>query len=166
MYCKIFAMKKQILIGLIILFLQAGLLAQSSDVITEILDSTKAATFGQVCYLSAVHQNLIDEQASYEDALNALYDKGQLIKRTEKDQPITFVDTVYIFSKIWEIHGGLMYRLSKGSSRYAFKQFQADGIISKTTDPSTVITGPEVLTLYTNALKKYGGFDMNNVSME
>ena len=28
---------------------------------------------------------------------------------------------------IWPINGGLMYRLTKGSPRYAFKQFQADG---------------------------------------
>ena len=62
---------KRIFSLLLVLFIGGFAFAQSADVVTEILGAEEA-TYGQVCYLSAIHQGLISDDASYEDAVNAL----------------------------------------------------------------------------------------------
>ena len=42
--------------------------AQSAEVVTDILESDEV-TYGQVCYLSAVHQGLISDDADYRTLL-------------------------------------------------------------------------------------------------
>jgi hypothetical protein len=59
-----------------------------------------------------------------------------------------------------------MFRLTKGSPRYAFKQFQSDGILSRKQDPADFVSGAKVLSIYTSCVKKYSGFDIKSVSME
>ena len=59
-----------------------------------------------------------------------------------------------------------MFRLTKGSPRYAFKQFQSDGIINKKQEPSDFVTGAKALSIYTACVNRYSGFDMKSVSME
>ena len=139
--------------------------AQSADVITELLD-IKQASFGQICYLAAVQQNYVDENASYEDAVQALFENGIIPNSEDPQAPIPLVDIAYIYSRLWPIEGGLMFRLTKGSPRYAFKQFQSDGILSRKQDPADFISGAKALSIYTSCVKKYSGFNIKSVSME
>lgn len=164
MYDKIIVMKKllSLMIGLL---LSLSLYAQSADVITEILEAEQA-TFGQVSYLAAVQQDLVDETASYEDAVQVLFDNGIIPNLEDYDAPIPLVDIAYIYSRLWSINGGLMYRLTKGSPRYAFKQFQADGILTQKQEPSDYVSGAKALSIYTSCVNKYSDFDMRSVSME
>ena len=157
-------MKKKLSV-LFCLFIGITLYAQSADVITELLES-KEATFGQVSYLAAVQTNLIGEQDSYEAAVNALYEKGLIPVLEDPEAPIPLVDVVYIYSRLWPINGGLMYRITKGSPRYVFKQFQADGILNSKQEPGDFISGAKALSIYTSCVNKYSGFDMEAVSME
>ena len=114
-------MKKTFL--LIIILLAGGVVfSQSADVITDLLESDEA-TFGQVSYLAAVQMNLIDENESYENAVKALVANNIIPDDEESDTPIPLVDIAYIYSKLWDVKGGLMYRITKGSPRYAFRQF-------------------------------------------
>lgn len=156
-------MKKYLSI-LLFLFLGIGAYAQSANVITEILNSP-AATFGQVCYLSAVHQNLIDEGASYEDAVSALYQNNQISQIIDVEKNISIIDAAHIYSFMWNVNGGLMYRLTKGSPRYVFRQFQADGIIPSDVEPASLLSGSGALSLYTSCLRRYGDFDVAAVDM-
>ena len=55
---------KKIITILSILFIGAAAYSQSAKVVTEIIDAPKV-TYGQICYLSAVSQNLLSESASY-----------------------------------------------------------------------------------------------------
>ena len=139
--------------------------AQSADVITEILESEEA-TFGQICYLSAVQMGLVEEDASYDEAIQVLYDNKYIPEIADADSVIPAVNLAFIYSQLWPIKGGLMFRLTKRSPRYAFKQLQYDGIIDSETDPSAHVTGAKALSLYTSCNKKYGQFDMSKVSME
>ena len=157
-------MKKKLSV-LFTFLLGISLYAQSADVITEILEA-KQATFGQVCYLAAVQQNFIDEKASYDDAVQTLYEKGVIPASEDPLAPIPLVDIAYIYSRLWPIEGGLMYRLTKGSPRYAFKQFQSDGIISRKQEPADYVSGAKALSIYTSCVNKYSGFDIKSVSME
>ena len=164
MYCKMIYMKKIISV-LFTLVLGISLYAQSADVITDILESEEA-TFGQVCYLAAVQKNLINENDSYENAVQALYDNGVIPDFEDPMASIPLIDIVYIYSRLWPIEGGVMYKLTKGSPRYTFKQFQSDGILNSKQDPSDIVTGAKALSIYTSCVNKYSGFDMRSVSME
>lgn len=164
MYCKILPMKKIITL-FFALFLALSVYAQSADVITDIL-ATEEVTFGQISYLTAVQMNIVNDDASYDDAVMALYESGVIPFVEEVDSPVPAVDLAYLYSKLWNIKGGLMYRITKGAPRYAFRQFQADGIISSALDPSSYVSGQKALSIYTSCVNKYSDFDMKNVSME
>ncbi len=151
---------------LIVILLAGGVaFSQSADVITDLLESDKVS-FGQVSYLAAVQMNLLDENDSYENAVKALVDNDIIPDLEEADTPIPLVDIAYIYSKLWDVKGGLMYRLTKGSPRYAFRQFQSDGIISSDADPAWLVSGANALSIFTSCVNKYSGFDMKSVSME
>ena len=156
---------KKILSVFFALFLALSVYAQSADVITDILDSDEA-TFGQICYLSAVQMGLVDEEASYEDAVKSLFDNDYIPEMADADSVIPVADMAFIYSHLWEIKGGLMFRLTKGAPRYAFKQFQYDGIIDTETDPASIVSGAKALSIYTACTRKYGEFDMSTVNME
>ena len=129
--------------------------AQSNDKISEILNSEQV-TYGDICYISASAQNLISDDASYEDAIQALYDKGQIKSMVYKDEKIPLVNIAFVYSQIWEVKGGLMCRLTNNSPRYVFKQLKIDGIIDKAKDPSSYVSGQEALSLYTTCAFHYG----------
>ncbi len=156
---------KKILTLLLVLFLGVSVYSQSSDVITDILES-ETATFGQVCYLVAVQNQLVNENASYEKAVQVMFDNEYIPYLEDANAPIPLIDIAYVYSKLWPIKGGLMYRLTKGSPRYAFKQFQSDGILSAEMQPSKYVSGAKALSIYTSCVNTYSDFDMKAVSME
>lgn len=134
--------------------------SQSSDVITDILDS-KEVTMGQVCYLSAVQQGLINENASYTDAVNALYKEGQIPVAIYEAALVPLVNIAYIYAQAWNIKGGLFYRMFHGAPRYAYKQMKADGILPEGADPAMILSGQEALNLYTSCLIQYGHMELS-----
>ena len=156
---------KKIISLVFALFLCLSAYAQSADVITDILE-TDEVTFGQVCYLTAVQMNIVDDSASYEDAVTALYEHGYIPILEEYQAPVPAVDLAYLYSKLWDVKGGLMFRLTNGSPRYAFRQIQSDGIVGADVDPAAYVSGEKALSIYTSCINKYSDFDMKNVSME
>ena len=156
---------KKIIAVFVFLFIGLSAYAQSADVITQILES-KEATFGQVCYLAAVQKNLINENDSFDKAVDVLAEKRIIPSLEDASSPIPLVDIAYIYSKLWTINGGLMYRITGGAPRYAFKQFQSDGVLPDSAEPSDYISGAKALSIYTSCVNKYSDFDMSSVSME
>lgn len=129
--------------------------SQSAEFITELLGAEKV-TYGQVSYLVAVHENLVSEKASYIDSMNALYQEKLLLDEILPSQFVNYKDLSYFFAKLWDVKGGLMFRISKGSPRYAFNQFKNDGIIPVNIDPHFYPSGRDVLNLFTLGDLKYG----------
>ena len=158
------AMKRKISV-LLTLLLGISLYAQSADVITDLLESEKA-TFGQVCYLAGVQQDIISEDTSYENAVQVLYEKGIIPNSEDPQAPIPLVDIAYIYSRLWPIQGGLMFRLTKGSPRYAFKQLKTDGIISDDADPNSFVSGREALNILTACMMEYGTDESMEMEIE
>lgn len=146
---------KKIFLIVVGLFISISAYSQSQDVITEILESSEA-TFGQVCYISAVMQSLVSDDSSYDDAVQAVYENEQLPYITESSQPIPLIDAAYLFSFMWDIKGGLMYKITNGAPRYVFKQFQADKIIPYDAEPNQIVSGIEIMRMFTSCEKKYG----------
>lgn len=147
------------------MFLVFSIHAQSAEAISQILESD-VVTVGQVCYISAVEQGLISERSSLEDAVLALEEIGQIKPGMNKDDRMPVVNIAFIMAQLWEIKGGLMFRITKGSPRYAFKEFKSTGVILEDTDPGDYISGAEFLSMYTAGLSVYGGFNIDDVSME
>ncbi len=143
----------------------AAIFAQSADVITEILNSEQA-TIGQAAYICAVEKNLVKDSSTYDDATAALISAGFLNEDASSTDLLTYGKTAYLFAKEWSVKGGVMYSLTNGSQRYAFKQLVADGVFSTESDPATVLSGSDFLSLYSVCLERYGDFDIKSVSME
>lgn len=146
---------KRILTSVLLLLLFASVHAQSADVITDILN-TKEVTFGQVCYMAAVQQNYIEDTASYSEAIEVLYRKGQIPKIVYEGTVVPMANLAYIYSNMWDVKGGLLYKIFHGAPRYAFKQLKADGVIPANADPSTIVSGAEALNIYTACSIEYG----------
>lgn len=155
MYCKINLMKK--LFFIVVLFITGSLaFSQSADVVTRILNSEKA-TYGQVCYLSAVYQNLAKSNASYSACVKALYDAGQISENYNPDGYVTYEEVAGIFAKMFKnINKSIMYSATDGSNRYAYKLFKADGIILSSADAKQNLSGQELMNILTACLEEYG----------
>lgn len=157
---------KRILSVLFILFTAGIAFAQSADVVTDILGSDEA-TYGQVCYLSAIHQGLISEEASYEDAVDALLTKGQIPENVGAYDSVYMANLAFIYIQIWpDIKGGLMFTLTKGSPRYAFKKLKSDGIVPDDTDPNSIVSGAEALNILTSCMMEYGTAECMDMDIE
>jgi len=112
----------------LLLILGGMIFAQSADFVTELL-KTEKATYGQVCYLTAVYRDLIDEKASPEDAVNALAKINELPKNAVSNM------------------------------RYAFKKFKKDKIVPANADPQMIPSGIDILNIFTAANAKYSQQD-------
>ena len=157
-------MKKFISI-LFTMFVVFSVHAQSADVITDILN-TEQVTFGQVCYISAVEQGLLDNKDDYNKAIEVMAANELIPEIMDANTPIPAVNISFIMSQIWNIRGGLMYKITKGSPRYSFKQFKSDGVINRNVEPQDYIAGIDLLEMYNVCSRIYGGFDISSVSME
>jgi len=146
---------KKILSILFVLFIAGSVYAQSNEVITEIL-KTDEVTFGQVCYLSAVYQGFVQEDASYEDSIKALYKMKQIPDLGYENDTVAMVNLAFIYAQMWKIRGGIMYQMTNGSPRYAFKQMKADGVIAEYIAPSHIVSGYEALSIFTSCNFTYG----------
>ena len=154
---------KKFLFALFTLVFTGVLYAQSSRVVTDILNS-KSVTFGQVCYLSAVNQGFVNDNASFGECINVLFENDQLPIVVNEMTPVVMVDLAFLYAKIWHVKGGLMYRITNGSPRYAFKQLKSDGVIAKNSDPSDFVSGAEALNILTTCMFTYGGMTLDNIS--
>lgn len=150
---------RKILSILFVLFIGGFAFAQSADVITDII-ATDEVTYGQICYLSAIHQGLIEEDSSYDEAVEVLYSNGQLPVEVGAHEVVYMVNLAFIYAQIWpNIKGGLMYKITNGAPRYAFKLFKNDGIFNSKADPRAVLTGREALDILTACMIEYGSAD-------
>ena len=157
---------RKVLSILVMLIIGTCVFAQSADVVTDILD-TDEVTYGQVCYLSAIHQGLIDETDSYETAIDVLLSNGQIPEYVDSDAAIVMQNLAFIYAQIWpDMKGGLMFKLTKGAPRYAFKQFKADGVISDDADPNAILSGPDALNILTACMLQYGTDECMDMDIE
>jgi hypothetical protein len=147
-------MKKMIILVAVFLSVCA-VHAQTAGFVTEML-AAQRADYGQVSYLSAVYQGIVDETASYGEAFAALEMEGLLPYNVNKTDVVTLAGLACMMTELWPVKGGLMFRITKGSPRYAFRQLKADGILPVDADPSEKVSGSDVLTTYTACQNKYG----------
>ena len=147
-------MKKGILLISFLLFLAGVAGAQSADRVTEILNE-RQVTYGQVAYLADSELNLIQANASYDDAVKAALEAGILKGQHASTDPIDYADLAYVCSKTWNISRSLFFKLTK-SPHYAFKQLQSLGVIPANADPSQKVSGRNALYIITQCIEDFG----------
>ncbi len=136
-----------------------GVYAQSADVITQILETDKV-TYGQMCYLSAVRQNLIFEDDSFDTAVAVMAANYQVEELLDVDYIVNAETVAAMFMRIWpNVKGGLFFRITNGSPRYAYKHLKAVRIIPENIDPKSSLTGAQALNILTLCMNKFGADD-------
>jgi len=147
-------MRKTTIAALVLAFLCASFAnAQAADKVTEMIKTDKA-TWGQVCYFSAVYLGLTDEDSSTVTAAQALVQEGFIKPVADVNSPITLEQIAYICAKTWKIKGSLLYTIFP-CPRYAFRMLKADGIIPATADPMKISTGHETLNIFNACMGKF-----------
>ena len=151
---------KKLFVACFLIFSFSAIHAQSSDVITEILETDKV-TFGQVCYLVAIHQGLISETASYNEAIAALEENRMIPYASYEETNVPLVNLSYLYAQIFNVKGGLLYKIFHGAPRYAYKQLKYDGVLPENSFPGKLVSGQEALNIYTTCLIEYTDFQLN-----
>lgn len=160
-------MKKALLCTVLVLLGASFAFSQSSEVMSEIIDSEKA-TCAQISYLPALYANLINESdstkslgamnaskgssASTTEAFEALKSNAYFNSDTEATSEATIAQVSFVYMKALGIKGGLFYTLFP-SARYAFKELKAKGILPTETDPAMKLSGRESVDLFTSCLE-------------
>ena len=145
-------MKKIILAAAIALAAICGANAQSSEKISEILDS-KMVTLGQVSYLAGACGYNLPESSNYTTAFEEMKRRKFLSASSRESDAATLEQASYLFMKAAKLNGGLMYRITD-SKRYAFKELKARGLIPQTAPASLPINGHEALDLLNSCIEE------------
>lgn len=147
-------MKKFLLVTVISLLLGSQAFSQSADRVTDII-KTESVTYGQVAYLAGASLGVVDENDSYETALEKYKEAGIIAEDVSATDAIKLRNIAFILSKTWNVKPTLMYRIFKNQPRYAFKTFQAASIIDMSDDPDKYCTGHEFLNVVTECVEFY-----------
>ncbi len=145
-------MKKFILILLTILSFSISSFAQSSQKISEILESTEISK-AQASYFVCVYQNLAQENATENQAFNVLLEKNLFKSQENPQEKISLSKSCYLISETGKMKGGIFYSIFH-SPRYAFREFKALGIVPQSSDPNQKVSGSEFIALLNGFEKK------------
>ena len=115
--------------------------AQSSDMMDILLEEERA-TYGRAAYLELAAGRQIPDEASVKDTMDLLENRNWNVKRKDADAPITLGEYSYLLMQIFEMRGGLMYRLFPGP-RYAARELVYLKIIDGDFTPGRAISGEE-----------------------
>ncbi len=142
-------MKKVQFFVLFFMFFCGIVSAQSADKVTEMIDA-KTVSLNDVAYFAASYFGTIDENMSGSEALVILEKKVQYPKISNVEK-LQYDEFAYFCTQTWNIKGGIMLMATK-SPRYALRELQAMGFISKSISPKDAINGIQALTIMTNCI--------------
>ena len=146
--------KKAAYLFLCVLFLtlfSVNLFAQSNDIVDQYL-LEEEASFGKTAYFVMVLSSLVPDDASIENAINAVYEQGWKIDPKASDQPVKLGELSLMLMKSLNINGGLMYRITK-NGRYACRELSYMGLITGDKSPYRTLSGEEALSLISRVLE-------------
>ncbi|MEW5816897.1 MAG: hypothetical protein AB1798_16060 [Spirochaetota bacterium] len=125
--------------------------AQFNSVMDKLIVEEKA-TFGKAAYIVCLSVKLIDENATVEEALKILQEKGWVKPSRTVDSPITLGEYAFIIMKAYNMKGGLFYSIFPGS-RYASKELAFKGYITGNSSWLRKISGEELLRILGRVLQ-------------
>lgn len=138
-------MNKKLFSILVFLFAALYANAQSSQRVSELLEA-KVLNKGQASYLVATYMNLVQEEASYEEAFNALAAEKFFSSAENFEQPVTLAKASLLCMNAVGLKGGLFYSIFH-NDRYAFRELKARTVLPNTVDPDMKIDGTDLIAL-------------------
>ncbi len=147
-------MRQGLLIGLLCILGMCSW-GQSADRITEILNS-ETVTYGQISYLAASYLGLISEDASNEDAVDALISNNIVKAKHMEDaeNAIPLDNLCYICCASWYIVDSINYNIFK-NPYYAWKELKALKYIPTKYNKEKTLNGYEALNVITRCIEHH-----------
>ncbi|HUV06739.1 MAG TPA: hypothetical protein VMX75_03350 [Spirochaetia bacterium] len=145
--------RKRLLFLLVTLFFVGGLslMAQSNLLMDEFLEE-KAASYGKTVYLTLLAVNLIQEDASVEQAVTVLEQQGWGVKIKRVGEPINMGELSHLIMKALNIPGGIMYSIAPGP-RYASRELIYLRFVDGINNPTRIPSGEEVVRILGRAFE-------------
>jgi hypothetical protein len=142
---------KTALVTCVALLFAAGLaVAQSNEVIDEILEQEQA-TFGQAAYIAFLAAGEAPEDATVEEVYDGISWAEWNLEQKGMDDPVTLGEFSYLVMENLGIQGGLMYRMIPGP-RYAARELDYLEFLLGSGAPNRALSGQEMLHVMGQAL--------------
>jgi len=141
--------KKIILVFIFFLIFPMFLNAQIASLYETVLES-QAVT----CEQAAVFILGSTVKFNYNNAFDFAAEEGWL-KKVKPDDKITFARLSFLFMKVFDIKGGIMYRLIPGP-HYAYRSMVSQSFIQGACDPSMKVSGQNFFLILGKVLTVHG----------
>jgi hypothetical protein len=129
--------------------------AQSNSLIDRLLEQPRAS-FGAAAYLVLAASGDLDPEATEQQALATLSEKGWKLRTPQAEEPIRLGEFCFLIMKAFGEKGGLMYRLVPGP-RYAVRELAYQGLVHGKVHSGRFPSGQEVVQLLGSYLDRKGG---------
>jgi hypothetical protein len=129
--------------------------AQSNQVLDRLLEQPRA-TFGAAAYLVLTASGQLEQDATEQQALELLRERGWKIVPRPAEDPIRLGEFCFLIMKAFDLQGGLMYRLRPGP-RYAVREIGYLGLIHGKVHSDRYPSGQEVVQILSSFLDRKGG---------
>lgn len=136
---------KKLIIAIMFSLFSVSVFAQSSQMLGNILNSERL-TYGELAYLLGTYKNIVkDDNDNIEDTIKTLSSIEYFPKDVKSTDYATLGAVATALTKATGVRGGVFYRLTYGSQRYAMRELKARGILPPSADISTPINGREAI---------------------
>jgi hypothetical protein len=150
-------MSRTWLVALLVVAGVIPLAAQSNEFMDLLLD-TPQASLGQAAYLLLTARGVVAEEASPEQAVEALATQGWKTPARQAGEPVTLGEYCFLLMQAYEVKGGLMYRIVPGP-RYAARELAYRKLIRGRGkgSPNRTVSGEEALAILRGLLEQLEG---------
>jgi hypothetical protein len=129
--------------------------AQSNELIDRLLEQPQAS-FGAAAYLVLAASGALDPDATEQQSLESLREKGWKLREAQAEEPIRLGELCFLIMKAFEEKGGLLYRLFPGP-RYAVRELAYRELVHGKVHSGRIPSGQEVVQILASFLDSKGG---------
>ncbi|RKX76661.1 MAG: hypothetical protein DRP87_11260 [Spirochaetes bacterium] len=146
--------KRFLLVFTLYFYLVFSMPAQSNAVLDSLLEEEKA-TWGKCSYLVLSAAGIIPEDASEEDAMRTIMERGWQRREKATDEPIKLGRYSFLIMQAFDLKGGIMYTIFR-SPRYASRELGFKGFIRGDSGAYRTLTGEEAVRILGRVLEWKG----------
>ena len=126
--------------------------AQSNEFLDQVLAETELS-YGSAAYLLLASAGRIAEEATPEEAVEYLSSAGIGLGGKSADEPVSLGEYSFLVMQVYELSGGLMYRIAAGP-RYASRELSHRGIIQGRAYPGMSISAERGMRILGRVLQQ------------
>ena len=143
------------LLALLAAFVALPCAAQSNEALDRLLEQPRAS-FGAAAYLVLVASGDLDQDATEQQALDLLRERGWRLALRPAEEPIRLGELCFLIMKAFDLKGGMMYRFFPGP-RYAARELAYMGLLHGKVHSGRYASGQEVVQVLSSFLDRQGG---------